>query len=160
MYPKLLSPSILEILNKRAELIYLFFLGVETRSKNASSENSSTPATAKTTAAQPVATLYQPATQPYVRNYTEHSLYTPPVIPPNTAYMINGTPGTSNMRISLIPDEYAKHSNKERERRWVALHPVIITYIQHTPLPPYKLIIIYALPLLHTIGLSIFSKAF
>eukprot|EP00794_Sanderia_malayensis_P015947 gene15947-17550_t len=56
--------------------------------------------------------------QPGIKSYNvPHSILPAPIIPPNTSYMINGTPGTSNMKIALIPDEYAKHSSKERERR-------------------------------------------
>ena len=38
-------------------------------------------------------------------------------IPPNASYMINGTPGTPAMRLTLIPEDFQKHSSKERERR-------------------------------------------
>lgn len=41
----------------------------------------------------------------------------PSQMPQNAGYMISGTPEAGNMKLSLIPDEYAKHSNKERERR-------------------------------------------
>eukprot|EP00795_Rhopilema_esculentum_P010993 gene10993-19832_t len=52
-----------------------------------------------------------------IRSYPAHSLFTAPALTQNAGYMINGTPGTSSMKLSLIPDEYTKHSNKERERR-------------------------------------------
>ena len=54
-----------------------------------------------------------------IRSYPAHSLFAAPALTQNAGYMINGTPGTSSMKLSLIPDEYTKHSNKERERRLV-----------------------------------------
>ena len=50
-------------------------------------------------------------------------------IPQNSGYMISGTPEAGNMKLSLIPDEYAKHSNKERERRFSLLFLYTIAYM-------------------------------
>lgn len=41
-------------------------------------------------------------------------------VPPNTLsypYMVSGTPGSSGMKITLVPDDVTKHSTKERMRR-------------------------------------------
>ena len=63
--------------------------------------------------AYPVAAQYSTM----MKNYPGASMLQSQM-PQNTGYMVSGTPETGNMKLSLIPDEYAKHSNKERERRF------------------------------------------
>ena len=90
----------------------------------AQSGNNTTPMT-KTSTSQPSvtpsATVYPSTCQHQQRSYEANSAFTTPVvIPQNTSYIVNGTPGSSNMRISVVPDDYAKHSSKERERRFAS----------------------------------------
>ena len=84
------------------------------------SGSNTTPVTKAATSqpsATPSATVYPSTCQHPQRSYQGNSVFTTPVVPQNTSYMVNGTPGSSNMRISIVPDDYAKHSSKERERR-------------------------------------------
>ena len=76
------------------------------------------PIGAKTTISQPPVTVYPTVAQysTIMKNYPGSSML-PSQMPQNAGYMISGTPEAGNMKLSLIPDEYAKHSNKERERR-------------------------------------------
>lgn len=74
---------------------------------------------AKTVLSQPPVTVYPSVAQytSVMKTYPGSLAQPTQAIPQNVGYVVSGTPEEGNMKLSLIPDEDAKHSSKERERR-------------------------------------------
>ncbi len=90
--------------------------GSETKPKTVTNDPALLPGPLpKVVSSQP---MVQTTNQGPLKSFSAQPMFTTPAIPPNTSYVVTGKPGTSNMKISLVPEDYVSHSNKERERRY------------------------------------------